>query len=172
MAGLLAEHYTVITYDRRGFSRSPIQRPSRGGWAETHAQDAQRLLDVVAGGPAHVFGSSAGAVIGLERAGHGRTTVRHRPRSDRPDARKRACHPDRGGADAPGYHPDLAVLDALHTRIVPAAGRGSRAHFPYRPAAALAVRWNQRVVEFPGDHTGYWSRPDEFAAALAGVLAA
>jgi hypothetical protein len=28
-----------------------------------------------------------------------------------------------------------------------------------------------QVVDLPGDHTGYWSRPAEFAAALADVLA-
>lgn len=32
-------------------------------------------------------------------------------------------------------------------------------------------RWNRTVTEFPGDHTGYWSHPDEFAAALLDALA-
>ncbi len=66
LADLLADRYTVINYDRRGFSRSAGAPAPRAGWAETHAEDARQLLDAVAGGPASVFGSSAGAIIGLE----------------------------------------------------------------------------------------------------------
>jgi acetyltransferase/esterase len=52
-----------------------------------------------------------------------------------------------------------------------AGGSESHRHFPYRPAATLAARWGTDVVDFPGDHTGYWSRPAAFAATLAAVLA-
>ncbi|MEU8148494.1 hypothetical protein [Nonomuraea sp. NPDC048901] len=71
---------------------------------------------------------------------------------------------------APGYRPDLATLDAQRERIVLAGGRDSRQHFPYRPGLALADRWGKPMIDFPGDHTGYWSQPDEFAATLIDVL--
>jgi len=66
LAELLAEHFTVITYDRRGNSRSP--RPE--GWTSTsvaeQADDAVGLLSALGFGPAIVFGNSFGAMILLE----------------------------------------------------------------------------------------------------------
>lgn len=62
----LARRYTVVTYDRRGNSRSP--RPA--GWTTTsvaeQAHDAARLLRALDLGPATVFGTSSGAIITLE----------------------------------------------------------------------------------------------------------
>lgn len=66
VADLLAARYTVIGYDRRGFSRSTLTGSvDDGAWVETHVDDARRLLETVAGEPGRVFGTSAGAVIGL-----------------------------------------------------------------------------------------------------------
>ncbi len=66
LAGLLAERFTVITYDRRGNSRSP--RPE--GWVSTsaaeQADDAAGLLSSLGFSPAIVFGNSFGAMILLE----------------------------------------------------------------------------------------------------------
>jgi pimeloyl-ACP methyl ester carboxylesterase len=65
-AEILAEQFTVITYDRRGNSRSP--RPK--GWASTsiaeQADDAAGLLSALRLAPAFVFGNSLGASIALE----------------------------------------------------------------------------------------------------------
>lgn len=66
MADELAAEYTVVTYDRRGYSRSPVH----GDLAEGHrlridAHDAHRLLEHLSAEPAHVFGSSSGAIIAL-----------------------------------------------------------------------------------------------------------
>jgi pimeloyl-ACP methyl ester carboxylesterase len=223
LADLLADRYTVISYDRRGFSRSPGQGELRAGWVETHTEDACHLLEAVAGGPARVFGSSAGAIIGLALvsrrpqqvtrlvahepplaellpdATRWRTffedvTATYRTRGAEPAMRKFLTgigmdtieQPSRVDPElisrmsgnvhtiltqevpnAPSYRPNLAALDAQHTRITVAGGRRSRSHFPYRSAVALAACWNQQVVDFPGDHTGYWSHPAEFAATLA-----
>ncbi len=73
VAGLLAGSYTVVTYDRRGNSRSPLVGAGRDApvLIEQESDDARRLLAAVGGGPAYVLGSSSGAVIGLDLlAGH------------------------------------------------------------------------------------------------------
>ena len=69
------------------------------------------------------------------------------------------------------YVPDFPALDANQDRIVLAGGRDSRQHLPYRPAALLAERFGTQMVDFPGDHIGYVTRPVEFAAKLRDVLA-
>ncbi|MFD0691446.1 alpha/beta fold hydrolase [Actinomadura fibrosa] len=83
LAGLLADRYTVVTYDRRGNSRSPLDGPPEPQSIEVHADDASRVLAAVGGGPAHVFGNSSGAVIALELAARHpdqvRTVVAHEP---------------------------------------------------------------------------------------------
>jgi pimeloyl-ACP methyl ester carboxylesterase len=68
LAGILAKEFTVITYDRRGYSRSP--RPT--AWESTsiqeQADDAAALLGALGIGPAAVFGSSSAGPIALELA--------------------------------------------------------------------------------------------------------
>jgi pimeloyl-ACP methyl ester carboxylesterase len=65
VAALLADEFTVLTYDRRGNGRSPRPR----GWTETstieQADDAAALLDALGLSPAAVFGTSAGAIFVL-----------------------------------------------------------------------------------------------------------
>jgi pimeloyl-ACP methyl ester carboxylesterase len=83
LARLLADRYTVIIYDRRGFSRSPQQGPvDAGRRLADDVDDACRLLELLAG-PAHVFGTSSGAIIALALLEHCprrvRTLVAHEP---------------------------------------------------------------------------------------------
>jgi pimeloyl-ACP methyl ester carboxylesterase len=65
LAGLLADEFTVVSYDRRGNGRSP--RPA--GWMQTsveeQAGDAAGLLDALGLSPAAVFGTSSGAIFAL-----------------------------------------------------------------------------------------------------------
>jgi acetyltransferase/esterase len=62
----LAAHHTVLTYDRRGFSRSRLTGPQEGEHRlETDADDARRLIEHVGGGPAIVFGASSGGIVAL-----------------------------------------------------------------------------------------------------------
>ena len=68
IADLLADEFTVITYDRRGNSRSPLSGPPRDLVMAEQNADARALLDAVAGGRGIVFGNSGGAVIGLDLA--------------------------------------------------------------------------------------------------------
>jgi len=83
IAERLADSYTVVTYDCRGNSRSPMQ----GSWdeltVELAADDAHRLLDALGPDQAYVLGSSGGATYGLDLVarypGRVRTLVAHEP---------------------------------------------------------------------------------------------
>lgn len=83
LVDLLVEHFTVVTYDPRGLSRSKLEAPPENLRLETHADDAHRLLSALSTTPALVFGSSRGALVALELvARHGaqvRTLVAHEP---------------------------------------------------------------------------------------------
>lgn len=80
MVTVLAETHTVVTYDRRGLSRS--LSPGGVSIAE-HAEDVRDLLDHLGRGPAVMVGCSMGAVIGLHVAatypGLVSTLVAHEP---------------------------------------------------------------------------------------------
>src|ERR1700722_11842116 len=66
IARALAESYTVVTYDPRGFGHSTIDDPDQDGEPDLLADDVRRVLEAAVGKvPAHVFGSSGGAVTGL-----------------------------------------------------------------------------------------------------------
>jgi pimeloyl-ACP methyl ester carboxylesterase len=62
----LIDRYTVITYDRRGLSRSKIDAPGVSLTIGTHTDDAHRLLAALTNRPVFVFGSSISALIGLD----------------------------------------------------------------------------------------------------------
>ncbi len=66
VADNLASAYTVVTYDRRGYSRSKLDNPEEVPTIESHGDDAHLLLQKLTSDPAYVFGNSAGAVVGLE----------------------------------------------------------------------------------------------------------
>ncbi|MBL4977291.1 alpha/beta fold hydrolase [Bacillus halotolerans] len=66
VADHLANWYTVVTYDRRGHSRSNLANQTEDYRVETHSDDAHRLLAKLTDKQAYVFGSSSGAVIGLD----------------------------------------------------------------------------------------------------------
>jgi acetyltransferase/esterase len=83
LADALADRYTVVTYDRRGFSRSELSGPVSPRRIETDSEDAHRLLAEVAPEPAYVLGSSSGAIVALEllcrHPGQIRTLIAHEP---------------------------------------------------------------------------------------------
>ncbi|ADH07111.1 MULTISPECIES: alpha/beta fold hydrolase [Bacillus] len=66
IADHLAKWYTVVTYDRRGHSRSNLVNKTEDYHVQTHSEDAHRLLANLTNEPAYIFGSSSGAVIGLD----------------------------------------------------------------------------------------------------------
>jgi pimeloyl-ACP methyl ester carboxylesterase len=66
LAEALSGDFTVVTYDRRGFSRSPLAGPvDDNRLLDIDVDDARTLLKSVGDGPGYVFGSSAGAIVAL-----------------------------------------------------------------------------------------------------------
>ncbi|MEV8436706.1 alpha/beta hydrolase [Actinosynnema sp. NPDC051121] len=64
----LVAEYTVVTYDRRGLSRSTLDDPAQGVTLARHADDVHRLLLELTDKPAFVLGCSLGASIGFHLA--------------------------------------------------------------------------------------------------------
>jgi clorobiocin biosynthesis protein CloN7 len=83
LARALAGEYTVVTYDPRGIGNSSREDASQDVTPEQQADDVHRLLSALGGGPADVFGSSGGAVVGLAlvtaHPGQVRMVVAHEP---------------------------------------------------------------------------------------------
>ncbi|SPL98004.1 abhydrolase, alpha/beta hydrolase fold [[Actinomadura] parvosata subsp. kistnae] len=62
----LAGEHTVVSYDPRGLSRSPLDDPEAPQTVAQQADDAYRLLELLApGAPARVAGCSSGAIAAL-----------------------------------------------------------------------------------------------------------
>jgi pimeloyl-ACP methyl ester carboxylesterase len=68
LASHLADDYTVITYDRRGYSRSRLDDPGEETAISRHSDDLRLLIAALGTGPAAVFGTSFGALIALDLA--------------------------------------------------------------------------------------------------------
>lgn len=63
----LISQYQVVTYNRRGFSKSHLDGPQDYHHRlATDADDVRRLIEHVSDQPAMVFGSSSGAIVALE----------------------------------------------------------------------------------------------------------
>lgn len=190
------------------------------------------LLLMIGGGPAHVFGSSGGATVGLAlvtaHPGQVRTLVAHEPpviellpdrdqvaaqiddiyasyRADGPEKAMAMFMAHAGLDQGPGqeagaprwepspeqlatmrattevflahllrptthFRPDLEALRAAPPRIVVAAGTTSKGQLAHRCAVTLADRLGTPVAEFPGDHAGFVTLPDQCAQVLDQVL--
>jgi len=232
LAGALAGDYTVVTYDPRGIGNSSREDSTQDVTPEQQADDVRRLLSALDRGPAHVLGSSGGAVVGLALVasdpGQVRTLVAHEPPVIEllPDSTQvrvqvqgiydtyRTEGADKamqefmafagfgGGAsqDAPAphwepppeqvarmradtdvflahlirpttyYRPDIQALRAVPARVVIAAGATSKGQLANRSAVALADQLGTPVVEFPGDHGGFVTLPEQFGRVLDRVL--
>jgi len=66
-AECLKENYTVITYDRRGYSRSAAEEDADFSVLQ-QGKDAAAIIEAADMGPAFVVGCSAGGIIALELA--------------------------------------------------------------------------------------------------------
>jgi pimeloyl-ACP methyl ester carboxylesterase len=84
MAEALKEHFTVVMYDRRGFSRSYLSgAQDYEHRIEVDADDAERLIKHLSDQPATVIGNSSGAIVSFELLTRHpdivRTLVAHEP---------------------------------------------------------------------------------------------
>ncbi len=83
LAALLATHYTVVTFDPRGNSRSRFDGAPTPLDVDQQADDVAALIREAAAGPAYVFGTSGGAQIGFNLAARHpelvRVLVAHEP---------------------------------------------------------------------------------------------
>ncbi len=79
----LADAFTVVTYDRRGLSRSVVDDPRRPVTVADHAADAAAVLAAVTDEPALMLGCSFGAMIALRLVvdfpDRVRTLIAHEP---------------------------------------------------------------------------------------------
>ncbi len=128
LAGLLAAHYTVVAYDRRGYVRSPLDGAAAGLVMAEQSDDARLVLDEVGAESAFVLGSSAGAVIALDflarYPGRVRGVVAHEPPvlALLPDGARLWDFVE--GLDAVGRERGVpAAADALLARMLPEPGQ-------------------------------------------------
>jgi pimeloyl-ACP methyl ester carboxylesterase len=68
IASLLASMYTVVTYDRRGNSRSRLRRRPTDMTLAEQSMDSIAVLHAAGFRSAHIFGNSGGATIALDLA--------------------------------------------------------------------------------------------------------
>lgn len=106
---LVADH-TVVTYDRRGLSRSTLDDPAQGVSLAEHADDVHRLLSHLSDEPVLMLGCSLGASIGfhvaIDHPGQISTLVAHEP-----------VTPRLLPADQRGHHEqELAHIQRVHRR--------------------------------------------------------
>ncbi|GAB3426506.1 alpha/beta hydrolase [Flindersiella endophytica] len=83
VAEILSDEYLVLTYDRRGNSRSRQTDPDAPFGVAEQAEDARRVLEAFGEAPAYVFGGSGGAIVTLDFAARFpelvRTAIAHEP---------------------------------------------------------------------------------------------
>jgi len=68
------------------------------------------------------------------------------------------------------YAPDGAALRAASTRVVIGAGSSRPDQLTYRTSVATAELLGTSALHFPGDHGGFLSHTEEFAAVLRRAL--
>jgi pimeloyl-ACP methyl ester carboxylesterase len=104
----LAAQRRVITYDRRGLSRSVIDPGASRPGVGVHADDAHRLLVALTDEPADVFGAGIGGLVGLDLLARYPEQVRLLVAHEAPSAELLADKAQNALAEA-----QLAVLEAL-----------------------------------------------------------
>lgn len=158
----LAERHTVITYDRRGCSRSGGAQ----GALEREALDAANILQYFGNEMADVVGCNAGGIVACALA-------QRYPRL----VRKVVLHelPLFDVADLTVA--EIAWVDKAHDLVrnrktaVAAVGANSMESLCGRATRALADSVGISCVVFPGGHNAAKEVPNQFATQIEGILA-
>jgi acetyltransferase/esterase len=141
LAAALADRFTVLTWVRRGFVRSPLDGPV-GDKLTADVDDAVALIERACG-PAHVLGSSSGAIVGLHllarRPDLVRTLVAHEP----------PLFPLLPDGDA-----ILAQLDGVHQRFRAEGPLPAMAEF----SVAMGIARTPPPAELPPHHAEMMAR--------------
>jgi pimeloyl-ACP methyl ester carboxylesterase len=196
IAEILAERYTVLTYDRRGLSRSALDDPDEIMTIPTHGDDASHLLAEVVGEAAFVFGASLGALVALDLAARHpeqvRALVAHEPPLPRllSDAERveaeRVQRAIEQGPRSPGWAEVLQRVKVDHADREPGVELGvpteqriaNSRFFAARDAPAAhrfepdvdALRARSVPIVAAGGHRSREGFPHRAARALAEVL--
>ena len=186
-ADLLADEFTVVTYDRRGNGRSP--RPS--GWTSTspeeQADDAAALLDSLGLAPAAVYGSSSGGTFALclegMEAGGPPAVLERLWRYVAGDAGWERLEPGlRGRMQASAdtlldvelgsyesFLPDEETLASVAAPVLVLVSEQGPSVYG-QAAGRMAERLGVEVTCTPGTHTAYHDRPHELAETIRQFL--
>src|SRR4029077_11561798 len=160
ITGELATDFTVVTYDPRGLSRSPLVAPlEKNRIVQIFADDVSRLLAHMTKEKAFVFASSGGATIGLDlaarHAGQIDTIVPHEPPSPTllPDtARIRAGMHEvvdtYKSGDFGGAFGKFSALIEMHREPPPPPAQGE----PTPEAAEATAMMQKNMALFFGDY--------------------
>jgi pimeloyl-ACP methyl ester carboxylesterase len=145
LAELLAAHFTVYNYDRRGRGASGDTLPYS---VEREVEDIEAVIDA-AGGSAYLYGSSSGAALALEAA-----------RLLPGQVKKLALWEPPYSPDADSRRPPLDAAQTFHD-LVAAGKRGEAAEY-----------FMAQVVGMPADFVGFARSQPWWAAqeALAHTL--
>ncbi|GAA1021969.1 alpha/beta hydrolase [Amycolatopsis albidoflavus] len=66
MREMLKPRFEVVSYDRRGISRSPLAPGAPSPTIQTHADDLHSLIETLGGGGVFLFATSIGCLIALD----------------------------------------------------------------------------------------------------------
>ncbi|GAB5585277.1 hypothetical protein Unana1_00177 [Umbelopsis nana] len=183
----LKHNFTVVTYDRRGFSQSELTGPQDyDRRLETDADDVQSLISHLTKEPAVVFGSSSGAIVALKVLSRYPSSVRAvsvydlKAESGIPAAMQKftSILSNRSdamlmAADSPmkrSSNPDLDAIKQNADKLILAVGLASENDFPSLPAKELSKALNRPSLALPGGHLGYVAEPEDFARQLIAGL--
>jgi pimeloyl-ACP methyl ester carboxylesterase len=136
LAGRLADRYTVVSYDQRGHSRSPLDGEPEDIPVALHADDAAAILAAVGNGPAYVYGNSGGGTVGLELVTRHPSWFARSSRTRRPSPS--CCPMRRGGA------PGTRTSPRPTARRVSSLRWGSSAPWSKRADRSTARRCSRR----------------------------
>lgn len=227
----LEDAFTIVSYDRRGLSRSRVSPGSEPTDLGVHGDDAALILRSVTTEPAYVFGVSIGGLIGLDLVSRDPDAVRlaviHEAPTTQllPDVIRERAVQEQGDVeaayrqdgvraammrflqisgvdfadreddapvlkpspfleknleffltyDAPAvrkYQLDVETLRRRVNKVIPAAGETSSSNWPHLCASRLADKLGVPLVEFPGGHNAYGSRPTAVARRLREIFVA